>query len=122
MMEDEDSTIFLTDENGNEAAFEMIGEVEYEGQKYAALFMLDDENEDNDEIGIVMLHMTEEGDQIFFDTVMDEDLLDRVFDKFAQEREASPNKKAAQPLFCLGQLSSVTSSNVALSAPCTRVS
>ena len=86
MLEDEDPTIYLTDEDGNENAFEMIGEVEYEGERYAALFMLDEEvSEDDEEAGIVILHMTEEGDQIFFDTVMDEDLLDAVFAKFQQE-------------------------------------
>ncbi|MBQ7383407.1 MAG: DUF1292 domain-containing protein [Clostridia bacterium] len=80
----EESYIFtLTDEDGNEIEFEMIGQCELNGQKYFAMIPVeDDENSDGDicEYGILKL-VVENGEEMFV-SVDDDDELDDVADYF----------------------------------------
>lgn len=43
--EQEDNIIYLTDENGNDTAFEYMDVIEYEGKEYLLLMPTDDSNE-----------------------------------------------------------------------------
>ena len=82
--EEEMSEIFtLTDEEGNEIEFEVIGEYEKDGQRYFAMIPLeDDENTDDGICEYVILKLAVEGGEEVLVTVDDDDELDDVADYF----------------------------------------
>ena len=81
--------ITLVDENNEEHQFELIDTVKYEEDTYAVMAPYGDiDDESEDEINLVILHMVEEGDEISLETVADEDLLDAVYAAF---QEANPD-------------------------------
>ncbi|MBO5415787.1 MAG: DUF1292 domain-containing protein [Clostridia bacterium] len=73
----------LTDEDGNELEFEVIGECERDGEKYFAMIPVDDdENSDGDICEYVILKLAvEDGEEVLV-TVDDDDELDDVADYF----------------------------------------
>lgn len=70
----------LTDEDGNESQFELIGSVEMDGGVYYALVP----QEDSDEYVILKLTQDENGEDILI-TIEDDDEFDRVADYFEDE-------------------------------------
>ena len=81
MMENEYFT--LTDEDGNEINFEMLGHCELNGNQYFAMIPVEDEEEsDKDILEYVILKVAKEGDEEFLVTVDDDDELDDVADYF----------------------------------------
>ena len=71
----------LTDEDGNESEFELIGECEIDGKTYCALTELDDEgNQVSDEYVILRLE-DEDGEDILV-SIDDDEEFDRVADFF----------------------------------------
>ena len=81
MMENEYFT--LTDEDGNEINFEMLGQCELNGNQYFAMIPVEDEEEsDKDILEYVILKVAKEGDEEFLVTVDDDDELDDVADYF----------------------------------------
>ena len=74
----------LTDEDGNEIEFEMIGQCERNGSQYFAMVPVEDEkeNEDNDVCEYVILKLMKEGDEEMLVTVDDDDELDDIADYF----------------------------------------
>lgn len=79
--ENEPDYITLTDEEGNDVSFEILGEIEYQNRYFAVLLPFD-ENDD----GVVILEELpcEDPDYIDFVGIDDEKLLDKVFDKFKE--------------------------------------
>lgn len=72
-----DSAIVLEDEDGNEIEFELIDEIEFEDKDYAILVS-------SEEDGITIMEIAEEdGEECFFD-VVDERVLNAVFEKFKE--------------------------------------
>lgn len=74
----------LTDEDGNEIEFEVIGTAEMDGTLYYAMVPADDENaEDDGTIEYVLLkkETDEDGEDIFV-TIDDDEEFDRVADYF----------------------------------------
>lgn len=67
----------LTDEEGNESKFELIGKIELDGNEYVALLPLDDDSEE-----FVILKCVEENGELSFDTIVDDDEFDKVADEF----------------------------------------
>lgn len=61
-----DEIIVLTDEEGTEYEFQIIDVLEVEGKRYAVLFPLDEDAED-DEALIMRLEQDENGDDILVD-------------------------------------------------------
>ncbi len=84
-MEDKEyeSAIFtLTDEDGNELEFEVIGQHEMNGERYVALVPAEDDDAASDEIEYVILKLTKDGDEEIFVTVDDDDEFDDIADYF----------------------------------------
>ena len=81
MEEENENYITLTDDDGNEVSFEVIGEVEYQ-ERYFAVLLPFDENDD----GVVILEIMPSDDETGeFLSIDDENLLQAVFDKFKSE-------------------------------------
>ncbi len=71
----------LTDEEGNESQFELIGEAEIDGVTYYALTELDEEgNQVSDEY--VVLRVEKEGDEDILVSIEDDEEFDKVADFF----------------------------------------
>ena len=69
----------LTDEEGNESQFALIGELEIDEQIYLALVPAD--NEDADEYVVLKVEVDENGEEILV-TIDDDDEFDNVADYF----------------------------------------
>lgn len=71
--------ITLTDDDGNEVSFEIIGMLDYEDRTFAVLLPFDEEDD-----GVVILEVIPGEDPEFdeFVSVDDETLLNRVFEEF----------------------------------------
>ena len=87
--EELDSTILLTDEDGNEAAYDIADYIEVGDKEYVVLVPQD---EDDDEIVILRVEEDpEDEDTELFVPEADEDILQKVFDifkeRFADEYE-----------------------------------
>lgn len=79
--EEEENYITLTDDNGEEVSFEVIGEVEYQDRYFVVLLPFD-ENDD----GVVILEIMPSDDENGeFLSIDDEELLQSVFEKFKKE-------------------------------------
>lgn len=77
--EEEEVDVFtLTDEEGNEEQFEILGSIEFEGKVYYAMTSVE---EKNDEYVILRLE-GEEGDDVTLVTIDDDEEFDRVADEF----------------------------------------
>ena len=76
----------LTDEDGNETEFEVVGSAELDGIEYYAMVSTESESEDEEEDGmieyvILKRDKDEDGEDIFV-TIDDDDEFDRVADYF----------------------------------------
>ena len=81
-LEEEDAVenyITLTDDDGNEVSFEIIGTVEHKEHLYAVLLPFDDED---DEVVILEVIPGETPDEDDFVSVDDDTLLGEVFEEF----------------------------------------
>lgn len=73
----------LTDEEGNEIEFEMVGQCERDGEKYFAMIPVsEDENDDGDVLEYIILKLANEDGEDVLVTVDDDDELDDVADYF----------------------------------------
>lgn len=77
--EEIESYITLTDDDGNEVSFEIIGTVEYKEHLYAVLLPFDDED---DEVVILEVIPGETPEEDDFVSVNDDELLGKVFEEF----------------------------------------
>jgi uncharacterized protein YrzB (UPF0473 family) len=67
----------LTDDEGNEQDFELLAETTIDGKLYYALAPLDEESEE-----YVILSVTEEGEELFLETIDNDDEFEKVEDYF----------------------------------------
>ncbi len=72
----------LTDEDGNEIDFEVIGQYEKNGEQYFAMIPAEEDDNDNDVLEYVILKLAKEGDEEILVTVDDDDELDDIADYF----------------------------------------
>ena len=72
----------LTDEDGNEIEFELIGQCEKNGQQYFAMIPVEEAEKETDMIEYVLLKLVEENGEEVFVTVDDEDEQDEIADYF----------------------------------------
>ncbi len=82
--EDLDNIIVLNDEEGNEAEFEFLDLIEYEGEEYVVLLPAE-EADDAGEVVILKLEDTESEDEESYVSVDDEDTLNKVFEIFKEK-------------------------------------
>ena len=78
LQEEETSIITLTDENGEETAFEYLDCIEYQGKEYLVLIPAD---EDADEIVILEVEPVDEENENYL-AVSDEATLDAIYTIF----------------------------------------
>ena len=71
----------LTDEEGNEAQFELLGELELDGNKYIGLIPLENGDDEGDEYVIFKCTADENGEDLL-ETIEDDDEFERVADAF----------------------------------------
>ena len=83
-IEEEDTIIILTDEDGNDVEFEFLDNVEYEGNLYVVMIPVEDED-----AGVVVMLLeegeTEEEDSLL--TVTDEDVVEAVYEIFKENNK-----------------------------------
>ena len=82
--EELDNIIILNDEEGNEAEFEFLDLIEFEGEEYVVLLPVE-ESEDAGEVVILKLEDTESEDEESYVSVDDEDVLNKVFEIFKEK-------------------------------------
>lgn len=84
--EEYESAVFtLTDEDGNEVEFEVIGQHEMNGEHYVALLPADGgeaDGGDEEEWEYVILKLAKDGDEEILVTVDDDDEFDDIADYF----------------------------------------
>lgn len=82
----ENNIIELVDENGETVQFEHLATLEYEGEYYIALMVLDEEHHTEDDEGevVIMKIAKDENGEECYEYVEDEDLQEVVFEKFLQ--------------------------------------
>ena len=79
--EEEESILILTDENGNEVAFEYLDCIEYEGKEYLVLMSPEEESE---EVVILEVEPVDEENENYL-AVEDEATLEAVFAIFKEK-------------------------------------
>ena len=80
---EEDNFVILTDEDGQEMQFEIIGEYEKNGNTYFAMLPPEEESDSEaDEYVILKLVVDEESGEEFFVSIDDDDELDDIADYF----------------------------------------
>ena len=82
--EELDNIIILNDEEGNEAEFEFLDLIEYEGEEYVVLLPVE-EADDAGEVVILKLEDTESEDEESYVSVDNEDTLNKVFEIFKEK-------------------------------------
>lgn len=83
--EETDSLVYLSDEEGNETAFEYLDSVEYNGDEYVVLISADEED---DEVVILKVEETPDDDEVEnFVSVDDEKVLNAVFEIFKENNK-----------------------------------
>ena len=87
--------ITISDEDGNEFDLELLDTIEFEGQTYCVFVPADIENMDvNDpDYGLIFLKSREENGEELFDSVDDDDELDRLYEYYQQIMEAEEEKE-----------------------------
>ncbi len=80
--EEMEEVIILTDEDGNELEFEYVDSFDYEGEEYAVLLPVD---ENDPEIAILKVEETDEPDVVNYVAVESEDAMNAVFEMFKEE-------------------------------------
>ena len=87
---DEGYLINLTDEEGNSFNLEVVGEVEYEDESYV-VFLPADMSEDDPDYGFIILRSIEENGEESFDSVDDEELLEKIYALYLSKLEEEEN-------------------------------
>ena len=74
---DEENIIEITDEDGDVIKCELYDIIEYEGKQYALLLEADSED---DEPEVVLMRYTEEGEDVYFETIDNDEEFEKVQD------------------------------------------
>jgi hypothetical protein len=72
---DEENIIEITDDDGTVIKCELYDIVEFEDKQYALLVEADTDEEEPE---VVLMRYTEEGEEVFFETIEDDDEFERV--------------------------------------------
>lgn len=75
---DEENIIEVTDEDGEVIKCELYDIFEFEGKQYAIL--LEAEKEEDDDPEVVLMRYIEEGEDVFFETIDDDEEFEKVQD------------------------------------------
>ena len=75
---DEENVIEITDDDGTVLRCELYDILDYEGKQYALL--LEETSADTEEPEIVLMRYIEEGEEVFFETIDDDEEFAKVQD------------------------------------------
>ena len=81
ILEEESNILTLTDENGNDADFEYLDVIEYEGKEYLFLQPVEEESA---EVIIMEIEPVDEENENYL-AIEDEELLNKVYDVFKEK-------------------------------------
>jgi uncharacterized protein YrzB (UPF0473 family) len=88
---EENNIITLEDEDGKAVDFELLGRITLEEQTYIILYPAEvsEDEEDNDEIGVVILKEsgTEDSDMLEYLPLESEEEAEKVFEEFQNQNE-----------------------------------
>ena len=93
-MAETENIFTLTDEEGNESQFELIGNLDINGNTYVALVPVESENSEEEEYVVLKVEEDENGDE-FLVTIDDDDEFDEVADAFEDQFMAEFDYDAA---------------------------
>ena len=82
--EELDNIIILNDEEGNEAEFEFLDLIEFDGEEYVVLLPVE-ESEEAGEVVILKLEDTDSDEEESYVSVDDEEVLNKVFEIFKEK-------------------------------------
>lgn len=85
--DDFDGTIVMADEEGNEISFTFLDLLDYEGESYVLLLPAQEELANE----VVILRVTEEGGEEFYEAVEDLETIEAVFSIFQRAQEQEEN-------------------------------
>lgn len=83
-MDEFDNKIILNDESGDEAVFEFLDLIEYQGEEFVVLLPCD-ETDEADEVVILKIEDTGDEDLESYTSVDDESVLNAVFEIFKEK-------------------------------------
>lgn len=87
-MNDQDNTVVLTDDKGNEIKCDYLDTIPLSGKDYVVLYPLD---QGEDEGEVIILELVETGDGLEdYVPVEDEKVLDSVFDEYMRISQLDP--------------------------------
>ncbi len=75
----------LTDEEGNELQFALLGTLEHEGQTYKALIPVSENGEEESEEYVILKCGVDEDGEDILETIEDDEEFDRIADIFDDE-------------------------------------
>ncbi len=75
----------LTDEDGNELHFALLGSLEHEGNEYKALIPVNEDGEEESNEYVILKCSVDENGEDIFETIDDDDEFDRIADIFDDE-------------------------------------
>ena len=81
-LEADEGIYTLTDEEGNDVKFQLIGEVEMDGNHYYAMVPVDADEEDDDYGYVILKAEKDENGEDMLSSVDDDDEFDKVADYF----------------------------------------
>lgn len=94
-MAETENIFTLTDEEGNESQFELIGNLDINGNTYVALVPVESENSEEEEYVVLKVEEDENGEE-FLVTIDDDDEFDEVADAFEDQFMAEFDYDAAE--------------------------
>ena len=81
----DDFIVTLLDDNGNEIDYVLLDSIEYDENVY--VYLVEKEHYDDEEQELYIMEFIEENDEVIFNTVDNEILLDELYDEFMQSQE-----------------------------------
>ena len=80
----EDGILTFTDEEGNDVQFQILDTLTVDEKQYLVVMPV---SEDNEDTGVVILEINEEDGEEVYDTVIDDEVADRVFEEFKKAND-----------------------------------
>lgn len=77
--------VSISDEEGNEYELEHLDTIEYGDDLYMAFLPTEPDENGNQPTEMIILKVVEENGEEFFETIDDEDLLDKVYEAFMEQ-------------------------------------
>lgn len=80
----DDSILTFTDEEGNDVEFQILDALTVDEKQYLVVMPVEEESED---VGVVILEIKEEDGEEVYDTVIDDNEAEKVFEEFKKINE-----------------------------------